>query len=79
MGAVTALRPTPQGMIGNPAWLAAGAAGFASAMLALWAFRGLPLGTLVLWFAAAPIFPRLRLLKASLALMATNCSTLGSR
>jgi hypothetical protein len=43
-------------MIGNPAWLAAGAAGFASAMLALWAFRGLPLGTLVLWFAAAPIF-----------------------
>jgi hypothetical protein len=56
MGAVTALRPTPQGMIGNPAWLAAGAAGFASAMLALWAFRGLPLGTLVLWFAAAPIF-----------------------
>ena len=56
MGAVTALRPTPQGMTGNPAWLAAGAAGFASAMLALWAFRGLPLGTLVLWFAAAPLF-----------------------
>jgi hypothetical protein len=56
MGAVTALRPTPQGMAGNPAWLAAGAAGFGSAMLALWAFRGLPLGTLVLWFAAAPLF-----------------------
>ena len=57
---MTALRPTSGaplgGLPGNVAILAAGAAGFASALLALWAFRGLPLGTLILWFAAAPIF-----------------------
>ena len=31
------------------------------------------------WRTAAPGLPRLRLFQASLALMATNCSTLGSR
>ena len=40
----------------NPAGLAAAAAGLISALLALWAMRGLPLGGLLLWFAPAPIF-----------------------
>lgn len=40
----------------NPAGLAAAAAGLISALLALWAMRGLPLGGLLLWLAPAPIF-----------------------
>ena len=36
--------------------LAAGAAGFASAALALWAMRGLPLGTGLFWITAFPLF-----------------------
>ncbi len=40
----------------NPAGLAAAAAGLISALLALWAMRGLPLGGLLLWFAPLPIF-----------------------
>lgn len=40
----------------DPRWLAAGAAGLASAVLALWAFRGLPLGTPALWLAPLPLF-----------------------
>lgn len=44
------------GMLGNPGLLAAGAAGFASAFCALWAFRGLPLGTALLWIASLPLF-----------------------
>jgi hypothetical protein len=56
MGAVTALRPPGQAFLGNPGLLAAGAAGLVSALLALWAFRGLPLGTGVLWLTAFPIF-----------------------
>jgi hypothetical protein len=44
------------GILGNPGLLAAGAAGFASAVLAIWAFRGLPLGTPMMWLAPLPLF-----------------------
>ncbi len=44
------------GILGNPGLLAAGAAGLVSAICALWAFRGLPLGTPVLWLAPLPLF-----------------------
>src|SRR4051794_9723671 len=40
----------------DPRLLAAGAAGFASAAAALWAFRGLPLGTALFWLSSFPIF-----------------------
>jgi hypothetical protein len=64
MGAVSALRPQGQGqnqgkwqgLLGNPGLLAAGAAGLVSAVLALWAMRGLPLGTGLFWLASFPIF-----------------------
>ncbi|MBK1661680.1 hypothetical protein [Paracraurococcus ruber] len=44
------------GVFGNPGLLAAGAAGCVSAVCALWAMRGLPLGTGVLWIASFPLF-----------------------
>jgi len=57
MGVVTATRPQPgQGVFGNPGLLAAGAAGCVAAALALWSMRGLPLGTVLLWFTACPLF-----------------------
>src|SRR4051812_28988330 len=60
MGAVGALRPkgqgTWQGLLGDPGLLAGAAAGFVSAVLALWAMRGLPLGTGLFWLASFPIF-----------------------
>ncbi|TCZ63049.1 hypothetical protein [Roseicella aquatilis] len=61
MGAVTAMRPQGSpgqglGVFGNPGLLAAGAAGFAAAALALWAMRGLPLGTGLFWLASFPLF-----------------------
>ncbi|MDO9708810.1 hypothetical protein [Paracraurococcus lichenis] len=56
MGAVIAKRPQGQGLFGNPGLLASGAAGFASAVLALWAMRDLPLGTGLLWVAPFPLF-----------------------
>jgi len=40
----------------NPAVLAASAAGLISALLMLWAMRGLPLGGALLWLAPAPLF-----------------------
>ena len=40
----------------DPRLLAAGAAGFASAAAALWAFRGLPLGTALFWLSSFPLF-----------------------
>jgi hypothetical protein len=44
------------GAIGaDPRWLAAGAAGIASAVLALWAARGLPLGLAALWLTSLPL------------------------
>jgi hypothetical protein len=45
-----------QGVLGNPGLLAAGAAGFAAAFCALWAFRGLPLGAALLWVTPVPLF-----------------------
>lgn len=45
-----------QGVFGHPGLLAAGAAGCASAVCALWAMRGLPLGTGVFWIASSPLF-----------------------
>lgn len=44
------------GVVGHPGLLAAGAAGLASAVCVLWAFRGLPLGTPLLWLAPFPLF-----------------------
>jgi hypothetical protein len=43
-------------LLDDPRLLAAGAAGLASAVLALAAFRGLPLGTLALWLSPMPLF-----------------------
>ena len=40
----------------NPAVLAASAAGLISAMLMLWAMRGLPLGGALMWLAPGPLF-----------------------
>ena len=40
----------------NPAVLAASAAGLISALLMLWAMRGLPLGAALLWLAPVPLF-----------------------
>jgi hypothetical protein len=40
----------------NPGVLAASAAGLVSALLMLWAVRGLPLGGALLWIAPAPLF-----------------------
>lgn len=40
----------------DPRLLAAGAAGFAAAAAALWAFRGLPLGTALFWLCSFPLF-----------------------
>ncbi|MDB5413975.1 MAG: hypothetical protein JWR10_2310 [Rubritepida sp.] len=44
------------GLLGHPGALAAGAAGVCSALLALWAMRGMPLGGLLLWLTPLPIF-----------------------
>ena len=46
----------PQGLKADPRLLAAAAAGCAAVALALWGFRGLPLGTLVFWLAPLPLF-----------------------
>jgi hypothetical protein len=43
-------------LIHDPRILAGAAAGLVSALLALWAFRGLPLGTLLFWVAPLPLF-----------------------
>ncbi|RAI59514.1 DUF2232 domain-containing protein [Roseicella frigidaeris] len=60
MGAVTATGPQGQGqgqtLSSHPGLLAAGAAGCISALCALWAMRGLPLGTGVFWLASFPLF-----------------------
>ncbi len=48
---------SPQGSLAtDPRWLAAGAGGLVSAVLALWAFRGLPLGPGLLWLSPLPLF-----------------------
>jgi hypothetical protein len=44
------------GPLADPAWLAAGAAGLASAVLALWAFRQFPFAPVALWLAPLPLF-----------------------
>ena len=44
------------GLLGSPTALAAGVAGLCSALIALWAMRGLPLGGILLWLAPLPIF-----------------------
>jgi hypothetical protein len=53
---VTAKGPSGQGFLGNPGLLAAGAAGLAASVAAMWAFRGLPLGTALFWLAPFPLF-----------------------
>jgi hypothetical protein len=44
------------GAPGQAALLAVGAAGLVSALLALWAMRGLPFGAVLLWLAPLPLF-----------------------
>lgn len=44
------------GAFSHPGLLAAGAAGCVAAFCALWAFRGLPLGTALFWLAPLPLF-----------------------
>ncbi|MDB5371309.1 MAG: hypothetical protein JWP20_2867 [Roseomonas sp.] len=44
------------GLAHDPRILAGAAAGLVSALAALWAFRGLPLGTVLFWFSPAPLF-----------------------
>ncbi|MCU0946381.1 MAG: hypothetical protein MUF65_13585 [Rubritepida sp.] len=44
------------GFLGQPWALAAGAAALLSALAALWAMRGLPLGGVLLWLAPLPLF-----------------------
>lgn len=57
---MTALRPQGQGkfqgLLGDPGLLAGVAAGLVSTILALWAMRGLPLGTGLFWLASFPLF-----------------------
>lgn len=43
-------------LLSDPRWLAAGAGGLLAACCTLWAFRGLPLGTLGFWLAPLPLF-----------------------
>lgn len=45
-----------QGLLGDPGLLAGAAGGLVSAILALWAMRGLPLGTGLFWLASFPVF-----------------------
>jgi hypothetical protein len=44
------------GLAGDPRLLAAAAGGLVAAILALWAFRGLPLGALAFWAVPLPLF-----------------------
>jgi hypothetical protein len=46
----------PGGLLADPRWLAAGAAGLAAAFLSLWAFRGMPLGVIAFWLTPLPLF-----------------------
>lgn len=43
-------------LLSDPRWLAAGAGGLLAVCCMLWAFRGLPLGTLAFWLAPLPLF-----------------------
>lgn len=49
-------RPQGPGLLSDPRLLAVGAAGFAAAAAALWALRGLPLGTALFWLSPFPLF-----------------------
>ncbi|UPY37773.1 hypothetical protein [Sediminicoccus sp. KRV36] len=72
--------------MGQPGTLAAGAAGLCSALLALWAMRGMPLGGLLLWVAPLPLFaaafafgPRIAVFAVGIAALAVlfGSTTLG--
>lgn len=52
----TVALPSPGSLVNDPRWLAAGAGGLISAALAMWAFRGLPLGPALLWLSPMPLF-----------------------
>lgn len=45
-----------RGLLDDPRWLAAAIGGIASAIAALWAMRGLPLGFAAFWLTSLPIF-----------------------
>ncbi len=66
----------PGGLFGQPAALAAGAAGLCSALLALWAMRGLPLGGVLLWIAPLPLFAAAFAFGARTAIFAIGIASL---
>ena len=45
-----------RGLLDDPRWLAAAIGGIVSAIAALWAMRGLPLGFAAFWLTSLPIF-----------------------
>ncbi|WP_372623280.1 hypothetical protein [Falsiroseomonas sp.] len=49
-------QPRAGGPLADPRLLAAGAAGLVAAILALWAFRGMPLGVVAFWAVPLPLF-----------------------
>ncbi len=68
--------PGSGGLFGQPGALAAGAAGLCSALLALWAMRGLPLGGLLLWAAPLPLFAAAFAFGARTAVFAVSIASL---
>lgn len=64
------------GLFGQPGALAAGAAGLCSALLALWAMRGLPLGGMLLWVAPLPLFAAAFAFGARTAIFAVGVASL---
>jgi hypothetical protein len=70
------MQPRQQGVLGSPGLLAAGAAGFAAAVAALWAFRGLPMGTALFWMAPFPLFAAGLGFGAGAAVLAAALATL---
>ena len=64
------------GLFGQPGALAAGAAGLCSALLALWAMRGLPLGGMLLWVAPLPLFAAAFAFGARTAIFAVGIASL---
>lgn len=66
----------PGGLLGQAPALAAGAAGLCSALLALWAMRGMPLGGLLLWIAPLPLFLAAFAFGARTALFAVGIASL---
>ncbi|HEV7264730.1 MAG TPA: hypothetical protein VGN83_07420 [Falsiroseomonas sp.] len=50
------IQPHAGGLLDDPRLLAAGTAGLVASILALWAFRGMPLGVVAFWAVPLPLF-----------------------